>query len=283
MKIAIITDSGSNIYHETAEFDLPDVFTCALQVIDDEVGYRDGIDKSISEIYDMIAQGKMLKTSAPLADDIQQKLIEIKQAGYDLVLAIPITTGLSSTANTMRMLANELELELVSVDCYATARIQYQCVLKAQAMINQGKDIAEIVAELQNMINHSITFVVPVDMKHLVKGGRLSPMAAKLAGFLQITPILYLNRETLGKIESFKKVRTIKKALATLVDYFVQQQVNSNYKICIAHVNNPILAQEFSMMIKAKIPDVDLYIVDLVSVVGVHTGLGTIACQTVLK
>ena len=50
------------------------------------------------------------------------------------------------------------------------------------------------------------------NLDHLKKGGRITPAVAALAGLLKIVPIMKLNYSLGGKIDSFGKVRTAKKA-----------------------------------------------------------------------
>lgn len=284
MKIAIFTDSGSNFYQEQPiNIPLPDVFVSCLQIIDKDKGYKDGLELTSEKAYELLEAGKMLKTSSPTAYDIEQNLIEIKQKGYDTVFAIVITSGLSSTLSTVSVLAQQNGLNFEAFDCGSTANIQYECVLKAQQMLNEHQSLEAIKDKLSEMCEQSITFVVPIDMQHLVRGGRLSPLAATFANFLKISPILYLNQSTQGKIEPFKKVRTLKKAFDTMVQHFVSLGLDANYKICVAHVKAKENATLLIQMIKEAIPQIDIYLTDLVAVVGAHTGLGTVACTLVKK
>lgn len=283
MKLAIITDSGCNYYQEKHEIDHPDVYVVPLQVVDGDKGYRDGVETNPKHTYDLIKQGKLLKTSSPLMSDIEHMMQSLVEKGVTHVLSIPITAGLSSTSNAFDLVAKQHNLEITHVDCKATARIQYECVMSAQKMIQEGKTIEQIVSVLDQMIKQSCTFVLPVDMKHLSRSGRLTPMAATLASFLKISPILYLDTTTNGKIEQYKKVRTLKKAFSTVIDHFVEAGVDSSYKVCITHVNAIESGEEFMEMLQEKIPNADISFVDLVSVVGVHTGLGCVACQYIKK
>lgn len=281
MKVAVITDSGSNYYGE--KISKEGLFCVPLQVIDQDTGYREGIEITSLETYDLIDQGKMLKTSAPLVADIEKVVDEIIAAGYDAIFGVNITTGLSSTISTVTMICQQKEITYDYFDCFTTARVQLECAFKALDMFNQNKSVSEVKEALQVMIDHSNTFVIPVDMQHLVRGGRLTPIAAKLAGLLKIVPVLYLNEETKGRIESYKKVRTLKRAFETVIDEMVAEKVDETYKICVTHVKDSKAGQLFMKMLKERIPQADAYLVDLVSVVGVHTGLGCVATQYVKK
>ncbi len=280
MKTAVITDSGSNIYYE--DLTIPeDLFVVPLQVIDGDKAYREGVEITIHETYQKIKEGKLLKTSLPLLGDIEAVFREIKDKGYEQIFAVPITSGLSSTIQAMQTVAQDFDIPFDVFDCYTTARVQLECAFKALEMFKTGSSNQEVHLKLRDMADHSITFVVPKDMDHLARGGRLTPLAAKLAGLLKISPILYLNKSTLGKIESYSKVRTMKKALGNVVDYFVEQGVDENYRICVTHVMDLEMGQTMVDLLKEKFHKTDIYLTDLISVVGVHTGIGCVALQYV--
>lgn len=278
MKTAVLTDSGSNIYYEDIE--IPEgLFVVPLQVIDGTKTYREGVEISIRDTYRLIKRGHLLTTSLPILGDIEEKMKEIKDLGYERIFAVPITSGLSSTVSAMSTIADQLEIEFDYFDCYTTAMVQLECALEARKLFDEEKEIEEVKEVLQEMIDHSVTFVLPVDMDHLVRGGRLTPLAAKLANFLKINPILYLNQNTGGQNESYKRVRTLRKAFQEVIDYFKDHRVNDQYRICVVHVLDEANGEKMFNQMKENFPRADVYLTDLISVVGVHTGIGTVAVQ----
>lgn len=281
MKVAVLTDSGSNYFGENINYE--HLFCVPLQVIDGTTGYREGLEITSLQTYDLISEGKMLKTSAPLVGDIENMVDHILSLGYDAIFGVNITSGLSSTINTVTMICEQKEVNYDYFDCWTTARVQLECAMKAVDLFTEGKNFEEVKEVLQEMADHSKTYVLPVDMDHLVRGGRLTPLAAKFAGFLKISPILYLNESTVGKNESFKKVRTQKKAFETVIQDMKDEGVNELYRICVTHVKDKQAGQLAYNMIQDVFPGVDIYLVDLVSVVGVHTGVGAVAIQYVKK
>jgi len=118
-------------------------------------------------------------------------------------------------------------------------------------------------------------------MKHLARSGRLSPMAATLAGILKIKPILFLDQSTEGKIEQLSKTRTMSKAIEEVVDIFEKKGVGEGYRICVTHVDNPEGAQQMYDLMIEKLKGAEIYITPLISTVSVHTGIGCLATQYV--
>lgn len=281
MKVAVITDSGSNYYSENIR---PEgLFCVSLQVIDADKGYREGQEITPKEVYELLAQGKMLKTSSPLVADVEAVVDDIIEQGYEMVFSVNITTGLSSTIQMVKMVCEQKGIKHDYFDCWTTARAQLECATKALKLFNEGKEIEVVKEELQTMADHSRTFVLPVDMKHLVKGGRITPLAGALAGFLKINPVLYLDEGTKGVNEVYKKVRTQRKAFEIVVSDMLEEGVDESYKICVTHVRDLEAGERMAAMIKEAIPNADYYLTDLVPVVGCHTGVGCVAVQYVKK
>lgn len=71
----------------------------------------------------------------------------------------------------------------------------------AKALADKGYDADEIVQRLNVCVEHSDTLIIPDDLQHLKRGGRLTPLAAALGGLLKIKPVLKLNEDSEGKID----------------------------------------------------------------------------------
>ena len=115
-KIAILTDTGSYIYPKEAE-ELG-IYLLPLQIVEDNKSYLDLFEIDTIDIYEKIYKGKALKTSLPSPYTIEKTINKIKEDGYDYILLIPLTTGISSTANTVKMIAESLNMTLKIIDTY---------------------------------------------------------------------------------------------------------------------------------------------------------------------
>ena len=281
MKIAVVTDSGSN-YREEG-YDVEGIYCVPLTISDDSHTWNMGEDLSVFETYTMVLEGKMLKTSQPAYGRIISCFEEIREAGYDGIFAVPICSGLSGCISSMVTAAEQLNIPFTYIDCYSTASNQLYLTLTARKMLNQGMAVEEVRDILQEAALDSVTFVLPVDMDHLVRGGRITKGAALLAGLLKISPVLIVNRESGGKNGNYAKPRTLKKAEDIVIDYFREHHVGKGYRICMAHVFNEEEGRNFYNKMHEAFPEAEIYLTDLVSAVGVHTGIGCVACQYIKK
>lgn len=257
---------------------MPGLYVLPLTISSDVRTYLEGEEISIEDTYQLMANGQLLKTSQPPLGLIEELFLKLK-AEYDFLFAVPITSGLSGCISAMQSTAVRYEIPFDYIDCYSTASNQLYLSMAARRMFDQGKTVAEVKPLLEAQALQSVTFVLPTDMNHLVRGGRLTKRAAALAGFFKIIPVLIVNKESGGKNDVYDKVRTLRKAEERVIEYFHEHKVGKGYRICVAHVADQTAGESFYQLMKQHFPEADVYLTNLISAVGVHTGLGCVACQ----
>lgn len=277
MKIAVVTDTGSNMLNEGIHVD--GVFCLPLQITDGDNTYLESQTITIQETYQLVKEEHLLKTSLPPLGMIEELFVSLKEQGYEGILAVPICNGLSGTISAMNTIAGQLDMPLMAVDCYSTAHVELTLALSGRKMLDEGYSLEEVHAVLQKAALDSCTYIVPNDLNHLSRGGRLTKSAAMLAGLLKIKPVLYLNDQTEGRIDTFSKVRTMQKALKSIIEEFKKVGIDETYSFCVAHVCDAVTANTFAEDLRKEFPGSFVKVVDLISVVGVHTGIGCIGVQ----
>ena len=277
MKTAFVTDSGTG---ETIEQLSKDgVYSVPLQVSYDHLNFNDALDITIDEVYEKMREGKMLSTSLPSLGKIEELFSSLKNQGYERIFAVPICSGLSGTINAMEMTAKELGLMFEYVDCHVTAVVQGYLIRLAKRLYEEGKSMEMIKEACAKVIHTTDTLLLPDDLMHLKRGGRLTPLAATLGGLLKIKPVLAINEQTKGKIDVAGKVRTMTRAMDTVIERMKQAGVDAGFSITVAHADAPEQAEVYKKKIEATIQGAQVNVIKLVSVVGVHTGRGCQALQ----
>lgn len=277
MKTAFVTDSGTG---ETIEQLSKDgVYSVPLQVSYDHLNFNDALDITIDEVYEKMREGKMLSTSLPSLGKIEELFSSLKNQGYERIFAVPICSGLSGTINAMEMTAKELGLMFEYVDCHVTAVVQGYLIRLAKRLYEEGKSMEMIKEACAKVIHTTDTLLLPYDLMHLKRGGRLTPLAATLGGLLKIKPVLAINEQTKGKIDVAGKVRTMTRAMDTVIERMKQAGVDAGFSITVAHADAPEQAEVYKKKIEAAIQGAQVNVIKLVSVVGVHTGRGCQALQ----
>ena len=281
MKIAVVTDSGSGLTQQEAK--AKGLFYLPLQIVDNEKTYLDGVDVGIEEIFSMIKEGKMLKTSLPPLGLVENMFKKMKTDGYEHIICISLTAGISSTMQSIMIAAEEAKMPISCVECYSTCYIQQYLAMAAKRLVDEGIELEVILQRLQESITHSNTLIVPDDLDHLKRGGRLTPVAAALGGMLKIKPILQLNETSQGKIDTFAKVRTMSKALQNAVDSFEKEGIDENYILVVLHTDALETAEQLKEMYFNKYPHHETIFGYIGPVISVHTGIGCVGLQYIKK
>lgn len=281
MKIAVVCDSGTGLTKQEAE--ALGLFYLPLQIVDEEKTYLNGIDVTSEEIFAMIKEGKMLKTSLPPLGMIHDLFKQLKDDGYEHVICSCITSGLSSTMQSLIMSANDIGIGIDCIETYTTAVIQKYIAQAAKQLVDEGVELEEIIARLKDSVEHSDTLIIPDDLNHLKRGGRLTPVAAALGGMLKIKPVLRLDKESEGRIDTFAKVRTMSKAMNMAIETFDERGIDENYLVAFAHTDAPELAEQFSKVYFDKHASSEHICTLLAPVISVHTGIGCLGIQYIKK
>ena len=283
-KIAILADSGCQL--PVNQLEDQGIFIVPLTITIGEKSYLDQIDiDSLTVFEKMEKDNVMVMTSQPSIGVLEETVKRIKDAGYDHVIALPIATGLSSTLNGMKLACDMVDIDVTLIDTKATARKQKELVETAQRLVEQGQDVPFIKQVLEDMVDHSGTIIMVPNLDHLKKGGRITPAVALLAGLLKIVPIMKLNYDLGGKIDSLDKVRTVKKANLKIIQHMVEEcHINSqDYVFAIEHVLSQDLALEMKQKLIDTIGDCEIIVRELPAVVGAHMGVGGIGYQFIKK
>ncbi len=280
-KTAVLTDSGTGLTQKEAQE--AGLFFLPLQVLHEDRQYLDGVSIQLHEVYDLLKQQAKLTTSMPPIGLVEETLTKIKEAGYDSIICIPITSGLSSSMALIQATAEEIGIKVHLIDCYSTCYLQRYLAMCAKQLADQGIAAEEIVKRLNDSIASSNTLIIPDDLQHLKSGGRLTPVAAALGGLLKIKPLLQLNQSCEGKIDVYDKVRTMSKAQEKAINTFVNEHVDGDYICSCLHTDALESGNALKEKLQAALPNTEIYFGYIGAVISVHTGIGCLGIQYMKK
>lgn len=280
-QFAIITDSGADLPKYLAdELDvavLPLHFTIKGKEYADLPDRR---DMEPHELYDLLRQGEMGKTSALNANDYIEIMTPILEAGQD-ILVIAFSSGLSTTYQSSVIAVEELkekypDRQICTVDTLAASLGQGLLVWYASKMRSEGKSLEEVRSWLEeNKLNLAHWFTVD-DLNHLKRGGRVSATTALVGTMLSIKPVLHVDNE--GHLISMSKARGRAASLKALVDKMEATAIDpANQTVFISHGDSEEDAKKVAAMVKERF-GVETKVIDYVGpVIGCHAGPGVIA------
>lgn len=277
MKLAFVTDSGTGFSQEF--WKKRGIFSLPLQITVEGKSYDEFEDIPYSQVIKNLHSQTMMKTSLPSLGKIEDLFEELKKQGYDGIFAVSICRGLSGTMDAMESAANQHDMAFYGFDCSATAVIQAHCIITAKKMYEAGKSIDEIMEQLERIAKSCDTILLCDDLQHMKRGGRLTATAAALGGLLKIKPLLHVDESTKGRVDVLDKVRTMSRAQDKVIERMKNIGVKSDYDFTVAHVDCFEAAKAYAQKIKNAFPGAVVRIIDLVSAVGIHTGLNCMAVQ----
>lgn len=276
MKVAVMTDSNAGIKPDEAE-KLGIYLTFTPIIIDGEVFYQE-TNLTQDEFYTQLAGDKDITTSMPSPGDVLDMWDKLLEEGYDEVVYIPLSSGLSNSCHAAIQLSEDYDGKVQVVDDHRISVTMRQSVLDAKWMADNGKSAKEIKEALEANAYNSVIFLTVDDLKYLKKGGRVTPAAAALGAVLNIKPVL---TTVGGKFDALEKVRGMKKGIAKMLDYsedFVNKMLEEHdiEKIRIGAAGSfrkQEDADAWYQQVKERFSNVaDVYYDPLTFVVGTHTG-----------
>lgn len=282
MKVKVITDSGSGLTKEqAAEYGLDFL---PLQVIIEDKAYLDGINLTVEELYDFIDRGFLPQTSMPPLGMIEELFDQYKKDGVTDVILITLSNGLSGTNQAIQASAKWHGIKVYTLDIFTTVSLQKYLAISASKLVQQNVHPDEIIDRLQQSVEDSKTFLICQDLNHLSRGGRLTPMAAKLGGMLKIRPILEVSKSTEGKVDVCDKVRTISKAVKKACLLAIKNIGDANdYELFVLDSRDEQEALNMITELHDAFGNVPIGREPICAVIASHTGLHAVAVQYIKK
>ena len=284
MKTAIVTDSNSGITQKQGE-ELG-IFVLPMPFMIDGQTYFEDIDLTHEEFYSRLEKGADISTSQPSPADVTELWDRILKE-YDEIVHIPMSSGLSSSCQTARLLAEDYEDKVYVVDNHRISVTQRQAAVDAIDSAAKGWSGNQIKTILEEAARDSMIYITVDTLKYLKKGGRITTAAAAIGTILRIKPILAIDG---GKLDAFSKARTMNQARSTmlkalerdLAERMEDAGAEKTY-LEIAHTSNEEMAREFEEQIREIYPWAEIYTDRLSLSIACHIGPGSLACACTKK
>lgn len=202
--IKIVADSTCDLSKELLE--KYNIQIAPLHILLGEQEYLDGVNITPDEIYGWADENNDTpKTSAIGFEDAANVVGQIKDT-EDEMIVFTISGKMSTTVNVFRMVAEELEVEnqITIIDSSNLSTGSGLLVLKAATMVQEGKNRAEICAEIE-IIKEKVSASFVVDtLTYLHRGGRCNSIEVLAGGVLKLHPKIIVAN---GSMSADKKYR----------------------------------------------------------------------------
>lgn len=245
--------------------------------------YREGSDNALAhaDFYAAMRGGTCFTTQQVSPFEFREAVEPLLQAGED-VLHLAFSSRLSGSYQSAVMAAEELreaypERTLIVIDTLAASRGQGLLVDYAVRNRDAGMSLEANAAWVEShKLNLCHWFTVD-DLVYLQRGGRVSKLTAVLGGMLGIKPVLHCDDE--GALTMVTKRRGRRASIDELVEKTVSAALPdiASQRIYICHGDCLADAEYLAAQITEKTGATDIQIFYTGTVIGSHSGPGTLA------
>lgn len=280
MKIAIATDTNSGI--TAMEGEKLGVFVLAMPVNLEETIHYEGIDITSEQLYDAMRQHRDVSTSQPSPGQLMELWDGILAKGYDEIVYIPMSSGLSGSCQSAALFAQDYDGRVQVVDNHRISVTQKESVISALRLVEQGYDAGQIRDFLEKHAYDASIYITVDSMEYLKKGGRVTPAAATLATVLNLKPVLTLQGD---KLDAFAKVRGMKLAESKMIEAIHQDRAERFKDVpesrllieTAGTLENEELAESWRQQVQAEFPFAKVSYANLPCSIACHVGMNSVA------
>ena len=202
MKTAVMTDTNSGITLE--EGNRYGIYVLPMPVIIDAKDYLEELTLTHDILYKALNENRDIVSSQPSPGSLTEMWDKILSDGYDELVYIPMSSGLSGSCSTAKALAADYDGKVVVIDNHRISITLLDSVYDAKYLSNTGKNASEIKAVLEENAYQNDIYITLHSLKRITKTGRITAAGAAIATVLNLKPILKIQG---GKLDAYARVR----------------------------------------------------------------------------
>ncbi|HSU46965.1 MAG TPA: DegV family protein [Arthrobacter sp.] len=280
VRTAVVTDSAAALpadYPGTLLKDGVLTVTPMPVMVGPEI-YGEGEDDILETIAVALAAGTAVKTSRPSPGQFEQAYRAAELRGFEGIVSVHISGGLSGTADAARLAAARVGIPVEVVDTRTVGMAQGMAVQAAVQAASDGAAPSAVAAAAAAQAARTKVFFYVPSLEQLRRGGRIGAAASLLGTMLAIKPILAVDD---GRIVPLEKVRSGARAVARLEEIVAAEaapRAGDSVRLAVHHFGNPEEAASLAARLEAALPECPApQISSLPAVLAAHAGLGVLA------
>lgn len=282
-KIKIMTDSSVQLTEE--EIKQYEITVVPLTISIEGKTYVDGEDISRSEFVEkMKAAEELPKTSQPSIGRFVDVIKQLTEDEDTEVIGIFLAKSLSGTIDAARQAVEIADREdrVTIIDSELTDRAEGLQVLEAAKDAQAGKSKQEIIDHVNQIKSGQKLDMMVVDLKNLIKGGRLGALSGKVATLLNIRIALSMPN---GQLEVDKKGRGKKfsKAFDENILKDIEENKDRISDVGISYVDTPDEMEKLADRIRQINPEINVLVRQTSPIIATHAGTGAYAILYYLR
>jgi DegV family protein with EDD domain len=274
--VAVVTDSIANLTEQMVEQYRIGIVPIMLLV--QGKLYRDGIDMSPSEAYELFLQDPESFNTSPASPghylEAYHKASKQAKNILCITLSSKLSTGYEMACVAKEQAKTELPETFIEVmDSQNVTAAEGFIALAAARAAAEGKDLAEVI-KVAEEVRNKVIFIILVDtIRHVYRTGRIPKVASMLGSMLNIKPIL---TNSSGLVRFKGMVRNREQGINRLLETLRNRVGQSPVHIAVMHAYAPEEAERLKERISSEFNCVELFITEFSPVMGYATGTGTL-------
>lgn len=269
--------SDSSIMYSIEEGAKHGIEVLPLSVAIDHKTWLEYEDIDASDFLARVRAGAMPKTSCPPPHMILKALDTDDEA-----VLITLADGLSGSYEVACSLKDQARRpEKVAVLNSKTLCVPHRAIaLAAVELAKRCETATEVAKRLAPLIESTHSYLIPSDFDFLRRGGRLTPLAAKLAHMIKAAPVMKQTED--GKrLEKLALARNFKKGIDAVAHDLSEHGVDTGHFIGISHADNEKSAAWALDKLKSLFPGCEFGLFDLGPAFIAQGGPGCVAVQSI--
>ncbi len=275
-KVAVMTDSTCCLPADLVK--QYDIEVVPLIINYQGKSFRDGVDITPSEVYEIMRLKKDLPTTSTASPAAFLKSYRELNQKAESILCITLTSLQSKTHETALVAKNlaqeeQPQMTIEVMDSRSVAGALGFIALEAARAASGGAGLAEAISIARNVMGRVSLLAMLDTLYYLERGGRVGKAAAWAGSLLQVKPILEHSPVT-GETMPVARPRTRANAVAYMLKMMEERVKDAEVQVMVHHAGEPGEAEKLKKSIASRFNCTGLYTTEFTPMMGVHTGPG---------
>ena len=274
--VSVVTDSIACLTKELME--QYRIMIVPLSICFQGKVYRDWVDLSPSEAYEMFLQNPEDFTTSPAAPGHYLEAYREVSKQAKNILCITFSSKLSTAYDMARVAKEQAKAELPEtsievLDSQNVTAAEGFIALAAARAATEGKSFNEVIRVAEDM-RERVSFVVLLDtIRYIYRTGRIPKVAARAASLLNIRPILTVSS---GLVRPIGVVRNKEHGINRILQVMREKVGQSPVHVAVMHAYALEEAEKLKERVLSEFNCAELWLVEFSPVMGYACGTGAL-------
>ena len=275
-EVVIVTDSISCLTRELME--QYNITIVPVRLLFQGKVYRDSVDITASEAYEMFLQDPASFTTSPASPGhFLEAYHEASKLGKH-ILCITLSSRLSTGCDMARVAREQAKGELPEasievLDSQNVTAAEGFIALEAARAAAEGRSLVEV-TKVAEKTRDKVSFLIVLEtIRYVYRTGRIPKIAAQAASLLNIRPIL---TSSSGLIRFVGAVRNKEQGINRIIQLMEEKVGQAPVRVAVMHAYAPDEAEKLKGQLLSKFNCAELWVTEFSPVMGYACGTGAV-------